>query len=133
MGSAAQVAEGPPFPLMGEMGTGAFPPQGHRGSLVRQDQHVTPQVGVRFVCGLRDEPPGRLRRGRGNERQMAGGERAQREAAGLTLSAAAASPRGCSQAARNAQTFQRGLAVCEQRMGRVARKAVTIQPGEDRL
>lgn len=27
----------------------------------------------------------------------------------------------------------RNSAVCEQRMGRVARKAVTIQPGEDRL
>ena len=100
------MAEGPPFPLVGEMGAGAFPPQGHRGSLVRRDQHVTPQVGVRFECGLRDEPPGRLRRGRGNERQMAGGERAQREAAGLTLSAAAAaSPQGRSQAARNAQAF----------------------------
>lgn len=65
---------------------------------------------------------------------MAGGERAQREAGGLRLSAAAAaSPQGRSQAARNAQAFQRGSAVCEQRMGRVARKAVTTQPGEDRL
>lgn len=56
MGSAVHVAEGLLFPLVGEMGRGAFPSQGHRKSLVRRDQHVIPQVGVCFVCGLCDEP-----------------------------------------------------------------------------